>query len=367
MPVRKLPATPNLKHLRDQAKDLMKQHAARDLAVAQRIREFHPRFTGATDDTIFAATLSIRDAELTIACEHGFRSWQRLGAYVKKTPTVPFELPHHERIEDPAFSQAVKLMDAGDAAGLAQHLVQYPQLSRQRVLFEGGNYFRNPTLLEFIAENPVRHGRLPDHITEVAKVILDAGVDQGSLDQTLMLVATGRVAREYGMQVPLIHLLCKCGAVPARAIEAATVMNERQSVDALLERGARLTFPVAAALGRMDDVGRLFPHSTKEERHLALALAAQFNCVEIVRLLLDSGEDPNRFNPIGGHSHSTPLHQAAAGGHEQTVRLLLERGARADLRDVLWHGTPADWARHAGRSELETLLRSHETQTTSEE
>jgi hypothetical protein len=36
---------------------------------------------------------------------------------------------------------------------------------------------------------------------------------------------------------------------------------------------------------------------------------------EIVRLLLDAGEDPNRYNPVGGHSHTTPLHQAAGGGH----------------------------------------------------
>ena len=203
-------------------------------------------------------------------------------------------------------------------------------------------------------------------VAQVAKVILDAGVDRDSLDETLMLVSTGTVARECGMQIPLIQLLCDYGADPRRAIEAATVLNELQAVDALIERGAQITFPVAAALGQVDEVRRLFPQSTKEERHLALALAAQFNRVEIARLLLDSGEDPNRYNPLGGHSHSTPLHQAAAGGYEQIVRLLLERGAKADLRDVLWHGTPADWARHAGKTELETLLRSYETERPTE-
>ena len=49
--------------------------------------------------------------------------------------------------------------------------------------------------------------------------------------------------------------------------------------------------------------------------------------VEIVRVLLDAGEDPNRFNPVGGHSHSTPLHQAAGNGHLDVVKLLVERGA----------------------------------------
>ncbi|MGB2627725.1 MAG: ankyrin repeat domain-containing protein [Candidatus Acidiferrum sp.] len=362
MPVRRLPPGPSLDHLRYQAKDLMKQRAARDLAVAQKIREFHPRFTGATDDKIFTATLTLADAQLTIAREYGFRSWPRLKAHIETpAPEDSFERPHHERIRDPAFRHAVNLIDAGDAAGLARYLKQHPHLTRQHVEFEGGNYFKTPTLLEFIAENPVRSGRMSGDVAQVAKVILDAGVDRDSLDQTLMLVSTGTVARECGMQIPLIQLLCDYGADPRRAIEAATVLNEPQAVDALIERGACITFPVAAALGRVDEVRRLFPLSTKEERHLALALAAQFNRVEIARLLLDSGEDPNRYNPVGGHSHSTPLHQAAAGGYEQIVRLLLERGARADLRDVLWHGTPADWARYTGKTELETLLRFYET------
>jgi len=43
----------------------------------------------------------------------------------------------------------------------------HPKLAQQRVVFEGENYFRNPTLLEFVAENPVRRGALPPNIVEV--------------------------------------------------------------------------------------------------------------------------------------------------------------------------------------------------------
>ena len=57
MPVRVLPSKPNLDHLKHQAKDLMKAHAARGLAAAQLLREFHPRFSGATDAAIFAAAV----------------------------------------------------------------------------------------------------------------------------------------------------------------------------------------------------------------------------------------------------------------------------------------------------------------------
>jgi hypothetical protein len=362
MPVRRLPPNPNLDHLKYQAKDLLKEHAASDAGAAQRIREFHPRFSRATDAEIFAVWLKLSDAQLTIARESGFPSWPRLKKHVEKPGDL--DLPPHERIEDPVFRRAVDLIDAGDAAGLRAHLKQHPKLVHQHVVFEGWNYFHNPTLLQFIAENPVRHGKLPANIVDVAKVILDAGPAQSELNETLMLVATGSVSRECHMQVPVIDLLCDHGADAGSAIHAAALHNEMEAVHALIRRGARVDLPLAAALGHIDDFGRLLPESNKDDRHLALALASQFGHVEIVRLLLDAGEDPNRYNPVGGHSHSTPLHQAAASGNEDMVRLLVERGARLDMKDVLWHGTSAGWARHEGKLKVEKYLREREAGST---
>src|SRR5579864_5936636 len=139
MPVRPLPSKPNLKHLKYQAKDLLKGHAAQNPGVAQRIREFHPSFVNATDDEIFAAHLSVSDVQLTIARESGFPSWARLKRHIEK-PTLgdQLSLPHHHRIEDAEFRRAVDLLDAGDAAGLRTHLSQHPRLARQRIVFEGG-------------------------------------------------------------------------------------------------------------------------------------------------------------------------------------------------------------------------------------
>jgi ankyrin repeat protein len=82
-------------------------------------------------------------------------------------------------------------------------------------------------------------------------------------------------------------------------------------------------------------------------------------------MLLDAGEEPNRYNPLGGHSHSTPLHRAAVAGHLDVVRLLVERGAR-HWKDILWQATPAEWARHEGRTEIEAYLRAQETQENKE-
>jgi hypothetical protein len=359
--LKRLPSNPNLDHLKFQARDLIRGYAAHDQAVAQRIREFLPGFNGATDTAIFSAPLSLSSAQLAIAREHGFPSWPRLKAHIEKParsndPT----LPHHERIEDPTFRHAVDLLDAGDGTALTARMKQHPRLLRQRVLFEGVNYFRNPSLLAFAAENPIRHGKLPPNIVQTAKVILDAGVEQAALDETLMLVATGRVPRECGVQLPLIDLLCDYGADPVGALHPATAHGEFEAVTVLIQRGAPIDLPVAAALGTANEFHRLFPTAGETDRHLALALASQFGQVEIVRALLDAGQDPNRYNPSGAHVHSTPLHQAAWGGHIEVVGLLVERGANPDLKDVLWQGTPADWAHHEGRTYIEAYLRAEQ-------
>lgn len=358
MPVKRLPPSPSLDHLRSQAKDLLKAHSGRDPRLAQRLREFHPGLLQASDSDIFAAALKLSDAQLAIAREHGFSSWPRLKLHIDKPElSNRLDLPHHERIEDPVFRHAVSLLDAGDVDGLRDHLKQHPRLADQRVTFEGLNYFRNPTLLEFTAENPTRHKTMPLNITDVAQVILDAGVGQAALDETLVLVATGSRPRECGLQLPLIDFLCRNGADPDSALQAAVLLDELEAAEALIERGARINLPVAAGLGRMTEFTRLLPFSSDNERHLALTMAADLGQFEIVERLLKAGVDPNRYNPVGGHSHTTPLHQASWRGYQSIVHLLVEHGARLDFKDLLWNATPADWAGYGGRREIETYLR----------
>lgn len=112
----------------------------------------------------------------------------------------------HERIEDTAFRQAVDLLDAGDITGLRAHLKHHPKLVDQHIPFEVGNYFRNPTLLEFVAENPVRRGVLPANIVQVAKVILDLlcdyGADPNTASMLLSCTASSTVSMLFFDAVP---------------------------------------------------------------------------------------------------------------------------------------------------------------------
>src|SRR5260370_5614038 len=100
MPVRPLPSKPNPDHLKYQAKDLLRDHSLRDLGAAQRIREFHPRFAGATDTEVFDAHLRLSDTQLAIARESVVPRWARLKRHIER-PTLADKLSrsYQRRVE----------------------------------------------------------------------------------------------------------------------------------------------------------------------------------------------------------------------------------------------------------------------------
>ena len=58
---------------------------------------------------------------------------------------------------------------------------------------------------------------------------------------------------------------------------------------------------------------------------------AQRNHVGLLSLLLDAGANPN---VPGGDDKYTPLHDAVDAGHVEIVKLLIERGADKNVRDI---------------------------------
>jgi hypothetical protein len=345
-------------HLKHQARDLQKALQAHEPQAFQRVREFHPRFLGQPDSLFRDSAFTLSDAQLVVAREYCLPSWAKLSEVVKGGGPKNTDAPYHERITDATFHAAVDLLDSGDAAGLRRHLAEHPEVVRQRVFFNIGEYFGQPALLDFVAENPIRRRTLPLNIVEVASAVLEAGAkdDKATIDRTLGLVCSGMVPRLCGVQIGLIDLLCDHGAEPASALVAALGHGEFAAVEALIRRGAPVDLPVAAATGRTEEARELLKIASPEDRHRALALGTQFGRMEIVRALLDAGEDPSRFNPIGCHSHSTPLHQAALAGNMELVKLLIERGADPTVKDIIYGGTPAGWADHGGHKEVAEMI-----------
>jgi ankyrin repeat protein len=189
-----------------------------------------------------------------------------------------------------------------------------------------------------------------------------------------MLVSSCHPANA-GVQVALVETLLDFGAAVDECgvgkwvspLLTALAFGYSDAAEALARRGARVdTLPAAAGLGRLADAARLLPTAHAESRHRALALAAQHGRVDVVRLLLDAGEDPNRYNADGNHSHSTPLHQAVWARHAGVVRFLVERGARLDIKDTIYQGTPLDWAIYGKRTDIEKYLRNQGAKTAEE-
>jgi hypothetical protein len=250
-------------------------------------------------------------------------------------------------IRDPELRDAVAAIHAGDLAAIER---LSPELVHRRIIEPegyGDSYFHNPMLLWFVAGNPGLR-RLPDNIAEVTRALLTLGPAPGDRDYTLELVMTSMLAREQGHQIPLMHELLEAGATAtSQAVAMALAHQELDAVRELLRRGHPMTAPIAAALGEL----RAPP---RQEAQLMLALAVINDEVDTARLALEAGADVNAFLPI--HEHSTALHQAVLTDDPELVALLLEHGARRDIKDTVWDGTPLDWAIHEGRQRARELL-----------
>ena len=89
MAPRSLPPRPDLDHLKKQAKDLLKAHRSAEPEALVRFRESVPRLSEAADTEVLQAKLSLRDAQLVIAREYGFKSWHELKRHVESLQEAP--------------------------------------------------------------------------------------------------------------------------------------------------------------------------------------------------------------------------------------------------------------------------------------
>jgi len=99
-----LPPQPSLEYLKKQAKALLKAYKQSNPEVISRIREYHPRLSGAPDSDIFSRAFSLQDAQLVIAREYGCESWPRLSATIS-------QLKEHLMSAQLTFEDVVQLTD----------------------------------------------------------------------------------------------------------------------------------------------------------------------------------------------------------------------------------------------------------------
>ena len=98
------------------------------------------------------------------------------------------------------------------------------------------------------------------------------------------------------------------------------------------------------------------PASYVQNTH-PLYYAASFGLFEVVRIILDT-EKGLDINALGGRAHATALHVAVYRDHIDVVRLLLERGADPNIPNDV-HESPMYWAWENGNEEMEALLEQY--------
>ncbi len=129
-------------------------------AVSSILNNWHPKWVGEGPE-VLTHEPALGDAQLAVAREHGFPSWDAVEAVSGSAFNMDFE-------------GAVDLMLAGDAQGVRAQLKRVPA-----VVWERSPFGHRATLLHYIAANGVETERqvVPTNATEVVAALLDAGAD----------------------------------------------------------------------------------------------------------------------------------------------------------------------------------------------
>ncbi len=147
--------------LQQAAEQLYEAHWSDNPSAAVLIKNWHPELIGLSDEAIMQTPFAYTDAQITVAREHGFKSWSEVERLGKKR-------------FDQAFETAVDAVVSGDLLLLRALLSQHPQLVQQQSRFG-----HQATLLHYVAANGVETYRqqVPLNVVEIAHTLLQAGAD----------------------------------------------------------------------------------------------------------------------------------------------------------------------------------------------
>jgi hypothetical protein len=143
-------------------------------------------------------------------------------------------------------------------------------------------------------------------------------------------------------------------------VEAGAHMGFLEMVDLLTDLGAPVSTCTATVMGRLDFVRRLIatdPACVRErgahDFPLILFTAFGKEQVEVAEVLLRAGAGAN--DNVAGMS---ALHIAAYKGHVELARLLLANGADPQMKARPGSATPVEMAAKAGHKSIIDLLRN---------
>jgi len=389
-------------------------------AIAQ-VRTWHPRYAAASDDEIRIAALTVDDVRLVYARQHGFESWDALGAHLAAVAAGATPDP---------FMAAFEAGKARDWSRVRSLLTSHPDVVRARgtngntLLNLASNLAACPVLDASLGvpepgaeadarlaplrlllavgadpNQPNDRGWTPLHQAAsrndpaMASMLLDAGArtdleahGAGGTPLVIALFWGNRQTAELlaAVEVTPRNLRVAAGLGRDDLVQACFTADGRLTSNAMAGRGfyrPHSGFPTwrpsddpqevldealvwAAMNGRADVMPSLVRRGARLDANpyqgTPLVRAASRGWVAAAVWLLDHGADVNQRSTYGGPGHGvgiTALHIAAQNGHVDVSRVLVSRGADLGARDALYHGTPAGWAEHGGSTAVLALLR----------
>jgi hypothetical protein len=295
--MQRLPARPNLTHLKKQAKDLLLHHRRGDPAALARLRAALP--DGASNDDPGFANLGLQQAQWCLAREYGFASWADLKGFVDA------------RSQPSAGDTLLRWLRLAYAADIAGGLDRARPLLAARMLAESeGLLGEDPYLACVIGEEAILRratARDPGWLKRPGGPL--ALPPLLALTHSTFLQLAGFRARMHACA----HLLLQSGADPNQAVGSRWPPASLQapSADFMLS-------PLYGAAGRNHD-----PALTQ----MLLEAGADPNDGESLYHALDDLECTRRLLLAGATISGTILYRALDLDNLEVLRLLLACGA----------------------------------------
>jgi ankyrin repeat protein len=294
LPTRRMRQHPDLEQLKRQAKELLTAFKAGEPAA---VREINQNY-----DNADVAPFALHDAQLVLARSYGFDSWPKLKAYV----------------DGVTISRIVEAVKDGDIHLVRSMLKTRPELGDMQVSYGD--------------EHRAIHFAVVHRRPEIARLLMQHGANaRAGVHPHRSATTAFTLARERGYDeiVAIIEQEEQRRSKPASDSPETPSTPQPQQPDeadrALIATGELETIRQRLAEGKLT-------HHIRWNGGGLLTVAVRNNRLDVLKLLLDAGFDPNERVSEGegdwvAYSQAMPLWHAAAQGNLEMANLLLDRGA----------------------------------------